>query len=109
MGFSTTERLGEALGRTNKSQEDTKQQITPNDPTGQYTYSLPKRVIVQTNLTVSKREMGNIWRLGHPVWGEMGPYPMGVPVIMDHPVWGFLDRSYIYDDLQYDFEVLFSN
>lgn len=107
MGFSDAAKFGEALGRGNRDAEDTKQQITPNDPSSILNFSFFERIGVLKHLLIRSREIAGIWRIGHPVYGEIPVYPIGFPIVLDYPVYGELDTFYLTDEAIFEYETIY--
>jgi len=107
MSFSDASKFGEALGRGQRDAEDTKQHITPSDPGGVLNFTFFKRLRVLRSLIVRSREIAGVWRLEHPVYGELEAYPLGFPIVLDHPVYGELDTFYLTDEAVFEFETIY--
>jgi len=105
--------LGTFIANLANSQSQTRENLTGDDATGGLLIYGGDDIVIDESATVTSREITGIFIVEHPIYGEVSNdlgttgYPVGTPLVLDHPVYGFLDDSFLGDDITFTETILY--
>lgn len=97
MSLNPTKQLGKMLSNTNKEVETVKENIHPDDPSAVFPIFIRENVGLEGTVKLYNRRMEGVYIVGHPVYGEIGAYPIGPLCVLNHPFWAFLNDCILGD------------
>ena len=125
--------LGAAIGTMSREQSDIKSNISPNEQSANAFIINQEQISLSGSVVVSKRTLSNVLTVAHPVYGVVGTvagndglsfpltfpltftggsggvsgYPVYVPIILGHAVWGLLGVGYLSGEVAYSTEIMY--
>jgi len=93
--ISSSRKLGSSLGSMNQEQDDIKSNLSANEQDANAVIKTFENIKITGELTVTKRTIVGVLTAGHPVYGEVKAYPVFMPLVLGHPVWGLLGVGYM--------------
>ena len=107
MGLDSTSQIAEIIGNNIRETQTIKESYADS---GDASFLLApfNNVRVSGELTVNRRTIVGVLTAGHPVYGEVDAYPVFMPIVLGHSVWGVLGLGYLSGSVSYSYEELFS-
>ena len=90
-----TDKLARTIGGNKKTTDNLAEDTFPDDQSASLLVAPIDSSKVTTTVNVYKRSISNVLTVGHPVYGEVGAYPVFVPMVLGHVNWGVLGEAYL--------------
>lgn len=98
---TSIQEIGIILGKKSREQSQIKENLSPDEFASQLVTFNQFGVDVSGEATINKQVLTSVLTVGHPVYGEVFSYPIYVPMILGHPVWGVLGSGYLSSSVEY--------
>jgi len=90
-----------------QEQSDVKANLSANEQDANAVIKTFEGLVVSGEMVVSKRTIVGVLIVGHPVYGEVEEYPVFMPIVLGHSVWGLLGEGYLSSSVSYNYEELY--
>jgi len=87
--------LGRLLGAMSNEQNLVRDNLSGNESSGAIGVYNSEELVAIGTIVGNERTIVGVMIVGHPVYGEVNSYPVFMPIVLGHPIWGVLGEGYL--------------